>query len=205
MNERLRQLMLEAGYAAPELALRAQKLAALITQEYSNLARVKYNPENSTDYENVIFLDVDGVLNCTRSIIAFGGQGNAGNSKHWHKYDDVALRLIRSVSQKVNAPIVFSSSWRIVTDIPKFAEYYQLNIIDRTESLGDIRGEEIKEWLSRHPHVKNYAIIDDSNDMLKEQLPHFVQTCGDEGFTFKNLEQICRIFNIEPYSINKPN
>lgn len=33
MNDRLRQLMLEAGYAAPELAGRAQKLAELIVQD----------------------------------------------------------------------------------------------------------------------------------------------------------------------------
>ena len=33
MNEKLRKLMLEAGYAAPELAGRAQKLAELIVQE----------------------------------------------------------------------------------------------------------------------------------------------------------------------------
>lgn len=33
MNERLKQLMLEAGYAAPELAGRAQVLAKLIVAE----------------------------------------------------------------------------------------------------------------------------------------------------------------------------
>jgi hypothetical protein len=33
MNERLKQLMQEAGYAAPELANRANKLAELIVQE----------------------------------------------------------------------------------------------------------------------------------------------------------------------------
>mgnify|MGYP006299618821 CR=1 FL=1 len=33
MNERIKELMLEAGYAAPELALRGQKLAELIVQE----------------------------------------------------------------------------------------------------------------------------------------------------------------------------
>lgn len=33
MNERIRLLMLEAGYAAPELAGRANKLAELIVQE----------------------------------------------------------------------------------------------------------------------------------------------------------------------------
>jgi hypothetical protein len=33
MNEQLRQLMLEAGYAAPELAGRANKFAELIVRE----------------------------------------------------------------------------------------------------------------------------------------------------------------------------
>jgi len=33
MNERLRQLMVQADYPAPEIALRAQKLAQLIVQE----------------------------------------------------------------------------------------------------------------------------------------------------------------------------
>lgn len=33
MNERLKELMLEAGYAAPELAGRANKLAELIVRE----------------------------------------------------------------------------------------------------------------------------------------------------------------------------
>lgn len=35
MNERLRELMLEAGYAAPEIAGRATKLAELIVRECS--------------------------------------------------------------------------------------------------------------------------------------------------------------------------
>ena len=33
MNERIKQLMIEAGYAAPEIALRAQKFAELIVRE----------------------------------------------------------------------------------------------------------------------------------------------------------------------------
>ena len=38
MNKRLRQLMLEAGYAAPEIALRAQKLAQFIVRECAEIA-----------------------------------------------------------------------------------------------------------------------------------------------------------------------
>jgi len=37
MNERLKELMLEAGYAAPEMAGRANKLAELIVRECAGL------------------------------------------------------------------------------------------------------------------------------------------------------------------------
>ena len=37
MNDRLRELMVEAGYAAPELAGRANKLAELILRECAEL------------------------------------------------------------------------------------------------------------------------------------------------------------------------
>lgn len=38
MNQRIRELMLEAGYAAPELAGRANKLVELIIRECANVA-----------------------------------------------------------------------------------------------------------------------------------------------------------------------
>lgn len=44
-----------------------------------------------------------------------------------------------------------------------------------------LRGSEIKEWLDNNPTVDKYAIIDDDDDMLRIQLPHFFKTdayCG---------------------------
>ena len=38
MNEKIRELMLEAGYAAPELAGRANKLVELIIKECARVA-----------------------------------------------------------------------------------------------------------------------------------------------------------------------
>jgi hypothetical protein len=38
MNEQIRELMLEAGYAAPDIALRAQKFAELILRECIEVA-----------------------------------------------------------------------------------------------------------------------------------------------------------------------
>jgi len=39
MNERLRELMLEAGYAAPELAGRAKVLAALLVKDCMDIVK----------------------------------------------------------------------------------------------------------------------------------------------------------------------
>jgi hypothetical protein len=49
MNTRLKELMLEAGYAAPELAGRGQKLAELIVKECIEVvekqkAKMSYGP-----------------------------------------------------------------------------------------------------------------------------------------------------------------
>lgn len=157
-----------------------------------------------TDTKQVVFLDIDGVLNNYKTCIAFGGFGSPINKETWDRVDYTAVRLIRAVSERVQAPIVLSSTWRILGDYKALGRCYNLNIIDRTERLAGIRGDEIKEWLGRHPSVENYAIIDDDSDMLEEQKPKFVHTDIFNGFTWKNLEELCSIFNITPYDINHP-
>lgn len=52
MNERIRQLMIEAGYAAPELATRGQKLAELIVRECAGLCD-KAAEENARTFYTV--------------------------------------------------------------------------------------------------------------------------------------------------------
>jgi hypothetical protein len=46
MNERLKELMLEAGYAAPEIAGRANKLAELIVRECAQVCLSQRDPAN---------------------------------------------------------------------------------------------------------------------------------------------------------------
>lgn len=45
MNERIRQLMLDAGYAAPDLASRAKALADLVINECIIVARIADNED----------------------------------------------------------------------------------------------------------------------------------------------------------------
>ena len=51
MNERMKELMLEAGYAAPEIAGRANKLAELIIKECASLFKLTHTDE---DYQRRI-------------------------------------------------------------------------------------------------------------------------------------------------------
>jgi hypothetical protein len=48
MNERIKELMLEAGYAAPELAGRGQKFAELVVRECAGIAETA-EPYQSSD------------------------------------------------------------------------------------------------------------------------------------------------------------
>ena len=62
--------------------------------------------------------------------------------------------------------------------------------------LGACRGNEIKEWLSRHEgKVSNYVIIDDFDDMLSEQEDHVVLTDTLISITEWDAAKAIRILN----------
>lgn len=69
MNERLKELMLEAGYAAPELAGRGQKLAELIVAECTEQVRGQFVPVledeammKDTHWDGYVQCGVDSVV-----------------------------------------------------------------------------------------------------------------------------------------------
>jgi len=58
MNEKLKELMLEAGYAAPDMAGRGQKLAELLVREFIERGDVlaKHYINNHSEQEQVFLL-----------------------------------------------------------------------------------------------------------------------------------------------------
>lgn len=136
----------------------------------------------------VLFLDIDGVVNCK-------------NTTQRHKgligIDPYLALLVGRIHLGVeNLKIVLSSSWRNFPDGKKEVERCVLPIFDVTPiSDGILRGEEIKEWLSKHPEVEKYAILDDDNDMLTEQLPNFFQTTWEEGLTQEIVDKVINHLN----------
>lgn len=152
----------------------------------------------------VIFLDIDGVLNSERTCLAFDGypwapMPDTGYEEcNWHKFDDVAIGLLRRVVAKTGAVCVLSSSWRVGLgddDLNALATRLGVPIIGCTRPTlaREKRGEQIRDWLAENPLVTAYAILDDDADMLEEQKPYFVQTCHRNGFTIENYMRLFEI------------
>ncbi len=141
----------------------------------------------------VIFLDIDGVLCTRRSHLAYGKEGGI-----WYEWDTLAVEVIRKMAKK-GVIFVLSSTWRKPPHVEDFwkqwtkygLEEHYLWERDWMTPIGQgVRGEEIKDWLNRHPEVTDYKIVDDNNDMLEEQMSHCIFTDAEDGMTSDNIKKL---------------
>lgn len=111
---------------------------------------------------NIIFLDVDGVLNSDefrteRYMIL----KRAVRTEEF--FDPFCLKCLKEIVEATDAKIVITSSM-MVNDMKllrsKLGEF-GIEILDKTKHYGDRRGAQIREWLSEHNDVENYIILDD--------------------------------------------
>jgi hypothetical protein len=126
----------------------------------------------------VIFLDIDGVLNCE----------DTGGRRHGRMVIEPRLaEIVRSIAAAVpDLRVVLSSSWREVPARRRQIEKMVLPCFDATpvfDADDDVRGFEIQAWIESTPQVTHYAIIDDADDMLPHQLPHLFRTDTAVGIT----------------------
>jgi hydroxymethylpyrimidine pyrophosphatase-like HAD family hydrolase len=141
----------------------------------------------------VIFLDIDGVLCTRRSHLAYGKEGGI-----WHEWDPLAVEVIRKCCER-GVKIVLSSTWRKPSNLEHFHEQYAKYGMNpawlyqpdwKTPITTGRRGEEIKQWLNRHPEVTDYRIVDDDNDMLHEQHAKCIFTDAEDGMTSENIKKL---------------
>ncbi len=131
---------------------------------------------------DIIFLDIDGVLNPDKE-----------------SYDNIfspecVMQLKRILKHHPKAHVVFSSSWR--TGFSAFTlgwlwRQHDLplkRVIGSTPHIGiESRGMEIRQWLMdaaryrRMDKVRNYAVLDDEVESILEHIPkNTVFTCNPE-------------------------
>ena len=158
--------------------------------------------------KNIIFLDIDGVLNLTE---------NTANMQGMDFWDYNCVNNLHDIfTHCENLKIVFSTSWRMghsAINLGWLWNYYRF----RYESILDVTGKDVKlglnnnprldeihEWLTNyhyyHNQDKKYVIIDDSlDDMTEEDLiyknGYICHTEYSKGLTTEKKNEIINYFN----------
>ena len=132
----------------------------------------------------IIFLDVDGVLNCKETINRYDG---------FIGIDPFLVAIFNRIIFATDAKIVLSSTWRLGKFSRDEVRQRVMDFIDVTPELKGVRGLEINTWLKDHPEVKKYAILDDEGDFLTGQ-PLF-QTTWEKGLTDEIANKVIKHLN----------
>lgn len=105
-----------------------------------------------------IFLDIDGVLN-NISTEEYSPEGYTG-------VDDKFIRNLKHITDAVpDTVIILSSDWRAEWDPERGHGLFITDITPgHTKGKGHTgRGAEIAEYLSAHPDITDYVILDDND------------------------------------------
>jgi hypothetical protein len=121
----------------------------------------------------VIFLDIDGVLNC---------KGTPNPRQFPFIVDPALLQRLRRLLDVTGAEVVLSSNWRFDPVGMLAVKYYKVPFADTTPDEGSSpRCQVILDWLRAHPKVERFIVIDDEDDEL-DDLPLF-QPSRSTGLT----------------------
>ena len=163
----------------------------------------------------IIFLDVDGVLNCQ---LFYEGIDKSASYVEQNICRD-RISWLNDLCKKLDIKIVISSTWRMGRTIDELKEIFkevggEFDIIGVTPVLreeGYVRGNEIALWIEKNIEgltglpsfdFHDYAIIDDDSDMLLMQANNFFQTDTYSGLTPNTIYRIERFFT-KKYFPNK--
>ncbi len=163
-------------------------------------------PMSTVPITKILFLDVDGVLNRWRGRQALT-QPIPGNVAPWYIELNLVELINWALSQMPDVMVVVSSTWRLhVGDADEFSSRTRIDrwkihedwTTDRDLKFDDQRKAEIEDWLSRHPEITRYAVLDDL-DLGFSGAVH-VRTDETVGLTYDELR---RVLNILRYRLKE--
>lgn len=152
----------------------------------------------------IVFLDIDGVLNCQ----SMHTDGDTIIGTRGRKISARCLDTLNTLINDTGAKIVLSSTWRMDDDAISYLQEAGLTgeIIGKTPILNDrftLRGNEIHAWIvlneqligKSYSDYHTFAIIDDDSDMLLWHKENFFKTDGFSGLTPNMAYRITRFLN----------
>ena len=163
------------------------------------------------ELEFLIFLDIDGVLNCTSDFIADDTLDMSSelyflSHRLVNIFNDFILEL---ATRQVKLDFVISSTWRkghTLSEIKGIFSSYGLTDINIVGMTGndptDHRGTEIQTYIDENYVISRYdgyfILDDDSRDIADTFGPDiFVHICGLDGITLKDLNCLSQLMIAE--------
>jgi len=166
--------------------------------------------------KRIMFLDIDGVLNCdlfyqgkqfadtirqakTKLKKAVKSKEITSDEYYDHQICRERIRMLNEICSTLDIKVVVSSSWRLGRSFETLQNIFTsmgatFEIIGVTPFFRGIeRGAEISKWLNDNIKLEtygvhsydfyDYVILDDDNDMLLTQAPHFFHIDKYNGLT----------------------
>lgn len=162
---------------------------------------------------NVIFLDIDGVLNSPNYTKRYK-EMQTKKERTYKNIDDNALNYLQKLQNKYDAKIVLISTWRKwgksisidklkktikedpITEKERTEDYanlrtlyeklrveYNLDLDDMTDDLQN-RMLEIQLYLLLHKEIEKFVILDDNDEHFTEMFEEQFIQCCTEGDSF---------------------
>jgi len=146
---------------------------------------------------NVLFLDIDGVLNSEnffkRLVPDFRGVIPIYSR---HQVDDLAIKLVNSLNDIPDLKIVVSSNWRRDSNCRSLLQTqgFILKFHDRwrTEELGN-RTSEINHWVNQEKIDRSRIVVLDDSYVLSYE-DRQVQTDFETGLLEQHITKIRTLF-----------
>lgn len=143
---------------------------------------------------NIIFLDIDGVLNSHRKLKEVYEKTHKPHSGYNYPFDEICLNNLKRLVELTNSKLVITSTWRKDKEgrdkIIEALKEYQLDqtLIGYTPILNQPRGVEIQAYLDTLEIQPNFIIIDDDTDM-ESLIDYLIKTNISVGLTKENVEE----------------
>jgi hypothetical protein len=151
---------------------------------------------------NIIFLDIDGVLNSDHFPPLDNAKSKVGEMAFW-AVDPIAVKRLNRLTQETKSKIVISSSWCTSLEFSVLRALLHKEgviapIISKTPKLHKKRGLEIESWLIHNAHhfnVRGFIILDDDADM-EPYMDRLIQTKWGDGLLDSHVDRAIALLKV---------
>lgn len=159
--------------------------------------------------KKIIFLDVDGVLNCIDWYVERHRRIEAGEETRDYPYDEFSPSIVEKlnkITDATGAEIVVSSTWRLGRDLAELRELFTQvgitgHVLDKTAHFTSIkgfsysipRGCEIEHWLKEHKFQRiNWSIKTQKEYAEKSEIDNYVIFDDDSDMLYNQREHFIK-------------